>query len=135
MSYLEQAKKQLTEYEEKQKSLFREIKETYDEDDFYENESDIESGIYGGDIILEWYEYRDVDYIDDIVSCQELLVRALELFEQKDKKSLHYTNKAFEMLVHEARRIKKDRIEDIQQAQSVIDTMDEIIRVCDEIRK
>ena len=135
MSCLEQAKKQLTEYEEKQKSLFREIKETYDEDDFYERESDIESGIYGGDIILEWYEYRDVDYIGDIVSCQELLVRALEFFEQKDKKSLHHANKAFETLVHEARRIKKARTEDIQQAQNVIDAMNEIIRVCDENRK
>ena len=135
MSHLEQAKKQLSEYEEKQKSLFREIKETYDEDDFYEDESDVESGINSGEIILEWYEYRDVDYIDDIVGCQQLLVRALDIFEQGDKKSLHNANKAFETLVSQARRIKKARAEDIQQAQNVIDAMNEIIRVCDENRK
>ena len=134
MGYLEQAKKQLTVYEEKQKSIISEIKESYIEDGFDEDEIDIDTGIVV-DGALQWDELRDIDYIDDVVSCQELLVRALEIFEQKNKKSLHNANKAFETLVHEARRIKKDRTEDILQAQNVVDVMTEIIRICDEIRK
>lgn len=134
MSYLEQAKEQLAEYEEKQKSIISEIKESYIEDGFDEDEIDIDTGIVV-DGALRWDELRDIDYIDDVVSCQELLVRALEIFEQKDKKSLHNANKAFETLVRSARRIKKARIEDIQQAQNVIDVMNEIIKVCNELQK
>lgn len=130
MNYLEQAKKQLTEYEEKQEKIFRKIKEIYDEDDCA-----IEGEIYSDDINLEWDERRNVDYIDDIIKCQKLLIRVLELFEQKDKKALHNANKSLETLVHEARRIRKDRTDDIQQAQNVIDAMNNIIKFCDEIRK
>lgn len=78
---------------------------------------------------------RDLDYIDEMIRCQQMLVRALELFEQGDKKSLHNANKAFEVRVREARRIKKDMHEDIQKAQAVVDLMDKIIEICDENRQ
>ena len=48
---------------------------------------------------------------------------------------MHNANKAFDELVHEVRRIKKKRNEDIQKAQEVIALMDEIIQVCDEHKK
>lgn len=134
MSYLEQAKKLLAESEEKQESLFQEIKEPYLEEGFDEDEIDIENGIVG-DLVLEWYSSRDVDYMDDVVTCQKLLVRALEILEPGDKKAIHNGKKALETLVRQARRVKKDKNDDIKKAQEVIAAMDEIIKLCDANRK
>lgn len=69
-----------------------------------------------------------------MVRYQQLLVRALTILEQGDKKSLHNDKKAFETLVRDARRIKDDKMADIQKAQEVISLMDEIIQVCDNHR-
>ena len=95
----------------------------------------IEDEIRSGEIILEWFEHRDLAYIGDMIDCQKALIDMLKMAETGDKKALHNANKAFDELVHEARRIKKKRNEDIQKAQEVIALMDEIIKVCDEHRK
>ena len=95
----------------------------------------IEDEVLSGDIILEWFEHRDLAYISDMIDCQKALLDTLKMAETGDKKALHNANKAFEELVHEARHIKKKRNEDIQKAQEVISLMDEIIKVCDEYRK
>ena len=95
----------------------------------------IEDEILSGDIILELFEHRDLAYISDMIDCQKALLDTLKMAETGDKKAFHNANKAFEELVHEARRIKKKRNEDIQKAQEVIALMDEIIQVCDEHRK
>jgi len=95
----------------------------------------IEGDILSGDIILEWFEHRDFAYISDMIDCQKALLDTLKVAETGDKKALHNANKAFEELLHEARRIKKKRNEDIQKAQDVIALMNEIIQVCDEHRK
>ena len=95
----------------------------------------IEDEILSGDIILEWFEHRDLAYIGDMIDCQKALIDMLKMAETGDKKALHNANKAFDELVHEARCIKKKRNEDIQKAQEVIALMDEIIQVCDEHRK
>ena len=95
----------------------------------------IEDEILSGDIVLEWFEHRDLAYIGDMIDCQKALLDTLKIAETGDKKALHNANKAFEELVHEARRIKKKRKEDIQKAQEVIALMDEIIQVCDEQKK
>ena len=95
----------------------------------------IEGDILSGDIILEWFEHRDFAYISDMIDCQKALLDTLKVAETGDKKALHNANKAFEELLHEARRIKKKRNEDIQKAQDVIALMNEIIQVCDKHRK
>lgn len=130
MDYLDTAKQNLDMLLEKQEALLDEIKDNYDLD-----EEDCLDAIACGDIELEWDEQRDVGYADDAVRCQEMLVRALELLNAGDKKSVHNANKAFETLVHQARKVKKDREEDIKKAQELVCLMNEIIRVCDEHRQ
>ena len=127
MNHLDTAKQKLDALLEEQETLLGKIKENYD----LEEEDCIEDG----DVVLEWDEQRDVDYADDAVRCQEMLVRALELLNAGDKKSAHNANKALETLVREARKVRKERTEDIQKAQEVISLMDEIINVCDEHRQ
>ena len=107
------------------------IKDDYD----FEDATDVESAIDDEDVSLEWEEYREIDYADSSVRCQQMLVDALELLETGDKKSVHNANKALETLVREARKVRKERTEDIQKAQEVISLMDEIINICDEHRQ
>ena len=104
-------------------------------DEDYNDLDVIEDEILSGDIVLEWFEHRDLAYIGDMIDCQKALIDMLKIAETGDKKALHNANKAFDELVHEVRRIKKKRNEDIQKAQEVIALMDEIIQVCDEYRK
>ena len=131
MNPLETAKKQLALLEEKKNGLLLRIKDDYDLEDVTE----VESAIDDEDVSLEWEEYREIDYADSSVRCQQMLVDALELLETGDKKSVHNANKALETLVREARKIRKERTKDIQKAQEVISLMDEIINVCDEHRQ
>ena len=104
-------------------------------DEEYDDLGVIEDEILSGDIVLEWFDQRDLAYINDMIGCQQALLKTLKVAENEDKKSLHNANKTFEELVNEARHIKKKRNEDIQKAQDTIELMDEIIRICDEHRK
>lgn len=131
MTSLEAAKKQLDLLVAKKNDLLLRIKDDYD----LEDATDVESAIDDEDVSLEWEEYREIDYADSSVRCQRMLVDALELLETGDKKSVHNANKALETLVREARKVRKERTEDIQKAQEVISLMDEIINVCDEHRQ
>ena len=131
MTSLETAKKQLDLLVEKKNDLLLRIKDDYDLEDV----ADVESAIDDEDVSLEWEEYREIDYVDNSLRCQQMLVDALELLETGDKKSVHNANKALETLVREARKVRKERTEDIQKAQEVISLMDEIINVCDEHRQ
>ena len=132
MNSLETAKERLDLLIKKQEELFLTIKEDYDlDDEDCEDAESVQSAINCGDITLEWDENRDVDYADDAVRCQQMLVRALELIEAGDKKSIHNANKTLETLVREARKIRKDKEEDVKKAQEVISLMNEIIDVCD----
>lgn len=136
MNSLELSTKKLDLLLEKKNALLLKIKKNYElEDESYEDSESVENAIFGGDISLEWSEYRDVDYADDVVGCQEKLVRALELLEAGDKKSVHNANKALEILVNHARMVKKDKEDDIRKAQEVISLMNEIIAMCDKHRK
>ena len=131
MNSLETAKKKSALLAEKKNDLLLRIKDDYD----LEDATDVESAIDDEDVSLEWEEYREIDYADSSVRCQQMLVDALELLETGDKKSVHNANKALETLVREARKVRKERMEDIQKAQEVISLMDEIINVCDEHRQ
>lgn len=131
MTNLETAKSQLVLLVEKKNDLLLRIKDDYDLEDVTE----VESAIDDEDVSLEWEEYREIDYADSSVRCQQMLVDALALLEAGDKKAVHNANKALETLVREARRIRKERTEDIQKAQEVISLMDEIINVCDDHRQ
>ena len=136
MNSLETAKERLDLLIKNQVQLLLTIKEDYDlDDEDCEDAESVQSAINCGDITLEWDENRDVDYADDAVRCQQMLVRALELLEVGDKKSTHNANKALEILVREARRVRKDKEEDVKKAQEVISLMNEIIDVCDAHRK
>lgn len=131
MNDLEAAKQKLELLVEKKDGLLLRIKDDYDLEDV----ADVESAIDDQDVSLEWEEYREIDYADSSLRCQQMLVHALELLEAGDKKSVHNANKALETLVREARKVRKERTEDIQKAQEVISLMDEIINVCDEHRR
>ena len=136
MNSLETAKERLDSLIKKQEELFLTIKEDYDlDDEDCADAESVQSAINCGDITLEWDENRDVDYADDAVRCQQMLVRALELIETGDKKSAHNANKALETLVREARRVRKDKEEDVKKAQELVSLMDEIISVCDNHRE
>lgn len=136
MNSLETAKERLDLLIKNQVQLLLTIKEDYDlDDEDCEDAESIQSAINCGDITLEWDENRDVDYADDAIRCQQMLVRALELLEVGDKKSTHNANKALETLVREARRVRKDKEEDVKKAQELISLMDEIISVCDNHRQ
>lgn len=136
MNSLGTAKEKLDSLIKKQEELLLTIKEDYDLDnEDCEDAESVQSAIDCGDITLEWDENRDVDYADDAVRCQQMLVHALELIETGDKKSAHNANKALETLVREARKIRKDKEEDVKKAQEVISLMNEIIDVCDAHRK
>lgn len=131
MSSLQTAKKKLEILEEKKTDLLLRIKDDYD----LEDATDVESAIDDQDVSLEWEEHREIDYADSSLRCQQMLVDALELLETGDKKTVHNANKALETLVREARKVRKERTEDIQKAQEVISLMDEIIHVCDDHRQ
>ena len=136
MNSLETAKERLDLLIKNQVQLLLTIKEDYDlDDEDCEDAESVQSAINCGDITLEWDENRDVDYADDAVLCQQRLVRALELLEVGDKKSTHNANKALETLVREARRVRKDKEEDVKKAQELVSLMDEIISVCDNHRQ
>ena len=130
MNSLETANKKLDILAKKKDDLLLRIKDDYDLEDVTE----VESAIDDEDVSLEWEEYREIDYADSSVRCQQMLVDALALLEAGDKKAVHNANKALETLVREARRIRKEKTEDIQKAQEVISLMDEIINVCDDHR-
>lgn len=131
MNSLETANKKLDILAKKKDDLLLRIKDDYDLEDI----ADVESAIDDQDISLEWEEYREIDYADSSLRCQQMLVDALVLLEAGDKKSVHNANKALETLVRDARKVRKERTEDIQKAQEVISLMDEIINVCDEYRQ
>ena len=131
MNSLETANKKLDLLVEKKNALLLRIKDDYD----LEDETDVESAIDDEDVSLEWEECREIDYADSSVRCQQMLVDALELLETGDKKSVHNANKALETLVRVARKIRKEKTEDIQKAQEVISLMDEIINACDDHRQ
>ena len=136
MNSLETAKERLDLLIKNQVQLLLTIKEDYDlDDEDCEDAESVQSGINCGDITLEWDENRDIDYADEAVRCQQMLVRALELVEAGDKKSAHNANKALETLVRTARKVKKDKTEDVKKAQEIISLMNEIIDVCDAHRK
>ena len=135
MSILEQENK-LESLAKARTEFLTEVKQECNLNDEDYNDLDvIEDEILSGEIILEWFEHRDLAYIGDMIDCQKALIDMLKMAETGDKKALHNANKAFDELVHEARRIKKKRNEDIQKAQEVIALMDEIIKVCDGHRK
>ena len=136
MNSLQTAKKQLDLLVEKKNDLLLRIKDDYDlEDESCEDAAAVESAIDDGDVSLEWEEYREIDYADSSLRCQQMLVDALEFLEVGNKKAVHNANKALETLVREARKIRKEKTEDIQKAQEVISLMDEIINVCDDHRQ
>ena len=136
MGVSEQASNTFTSLKEKKSNILLDFKDIYNlDEEYYDSPESIENGVLGGDIDLEWQDARDLDYADEMVRYQQLLVRALTIFAQSDKKALHNASKAFETLVRDARRIKHDKMADIQKAQEVVSLMDEIIQTCDMYRK
>lgn len=137
MSRLEQLKEKLEVLEDRKREFLFKMKDIYElDEEECEREEDILDTLYSGEISPEWYELRDIEYLDSMISGKKLLIRAIELYEKKNNsKSLHNANKAFETLVGDLRTIKKEKKDDIEKAQEVIDTIDEIINICDEYRK
>ena len=131
MNCIEPAKNKLDTLLQKRSELYLEIKERYALDDDCEDAASVENAIDEGEIDLEWNELRDISYIDASVRCQEALIHALELLKKGDKKSVHNANKDLEVLVGEARRIRKSGEDDLKKAQEIISSMNEIIDICD----
>jgi len=101
----------------------------------YDSAEDIMSDFMGGSFEVEWYEERDIRYLVEMITGYKKLAHTLEIIEQEDEKKTHDAKKALEVLVTEARRIKKDKKEDIQKAEKTISAMDEIIEICDACRE
>lgn len=136
MSELEKVSNTLASLAEKKANILLDFQDTYDlDEEHYDSPESIENGVLGGEIDLEWQDARDLDYADTMARYQQQLVRALTIFAQGDKKSQHNANKAFETLVRDARRIKHNKMADIQKAQEIVSFMDEIIQTCDMYRK
>lgn len=136
MNSLETAKERLDLLIKKQDEVFLALKKNYGlDDEECEDAESIQEAICQEDIMLEWDEKRDVDYADDAVRCQQMLVSALECLENGDKKSVHNGNKSLETLLREARRIKKEKEEDVKKAQEVISLMNDIMDVCNKNHK
>lgn len=131
MNCIEPAKNKLDTLLQKRSELYLEIKENYALDDDCEDAASVENAIDEGEIDLEWNELRDISYIDALVRCQEALIHALELLKKGDKKSVHNANKELEVLVGEARQIRKSGEDDLKKAQEIISSMNEIIDICD----
>lgn len=139
MEELELAKERLAEIEKNQAELIRDVKKTYGlEDEAYEDYSNTYNSfldlIADENILVEWSDHRDLDYLEDKLRCQGALVETLESLNADDKKSIHRSKKNLEELVHRARYIKKQRRDDIEKAEEAIRTMDELIAVCDKFR-
>ena len=85
MNSLETAKERLDLLIKNQVQLLLTIKEDYDlDDEDCEDADSVQIAINCGDITMEWDENRDVDYADDAIRCQQMLVRALELLDVGD---------------------------------------------------
>ena len=142
MNELELAREKLAEIKKEETNLICEMKETYSVEDadyedygFSNTYHDFIQYIAEESILIDYDDQRDLEYLDDELCSQELLIRALEIFDAGDKKSLHNARKSFEELVRRARRIKKQRRDDIEKAEKTIRAMDELIAVCDKFRK
>ena len=106
--------------------LILEIKDFYDLDNDYDSVESIEDAIDSEEFSIDWQERREFDYACDMVRCQQMLVDALKLVECGEN-----ANKEFETLIHEARKAKKEREQDIIKAQQVISLLEEILSECD----
>ena len=136
MNIIEHEKNKLSLLEKKRAELLTNFIEDYELDsDNYESSESVYEGYICGDIELEWFDNRDLDYLTQMVSSQNHLMYLLEQLDTEDKKALHNINKGFEIVVSEARQIKQKRLKDIEKAQEVITLMDEIIQTCDKYRK
>ena len=64
-------------------------------DEDYNNIDVIEDEILSGELFLEWFDQRDLAYINDMIGCQQALLKTLKVAENEDKKSLNNANKTF----------------------------------------
>ena len=53
-------------------------------DEDYNDLDVIEDEILSGDIVLEWFEHRDLAYISDMIDCQNALLDTLKMAETGD---------------------------------------------------
>ena len=83
----------------------------------------------------DWSNGRDAAYIEELISCRQLLVEALEMLNSADKKSIHRGSKALDQVIAAARSVRRARYEDIRKAQEVIDAVDKLIDICDDVRE
>ena len=131
MNPLETAKAKLEQLLDAEENVRLELRDAYDLD----SADDVYEAADQGEIVLSWREDRDIDYATDGVNCQKMLVGALELLASGDKKAAHNADKTLEVLVHEARRIRKGAEDDARKAQEIITLMNEILAACDQNRK
>ena len=79
MLELKHAEEKLAEYEKKSAELFSALKEAYHLGD--ENPEEIKIGnVYdsdGDEVVFEWGERRDIEYVDDMVALQRAFVMLL----------------------------------------------------------
>jgi len=120
----------IKEIQEQQKALIAAAEEQRDE---------IYSSLAYSDIDdipeTDWRDGRDIADINDLIDCRQALVDTLELLNSADKKSIHNGRKNLEQIIGTVRRIRREKQEDILKAQEVIDAMNEILDICDGVRK
>lgn len=98
-----------------------EIYEFHDEDEDISADN-IESDIIGGDLILEWKDSRDYDYLNYQIQMQSRLISTLKNSNKKDK--THELNSLMYML----EQIRDDISEDINKAEILISHINDIMK-------
>ena len=135
MTTLEQVKTRLEEYTKKEKELISSFIDKYDLHEIDFENFDLEEVIYNGPMAPTLQEHIQYDYLGGVVVCYKILVSHLERWGGNDDKSRRLLDLNLGGLVQTAREIQKRRAEEIQQAQNVIDILDDLIKICEENRE
>ena len=130
MSDFERAKSLLEQYRWQKSATLSEVAKLLD----LEEDDDVEGELLDSIDGFEFTEYcTDVNDYTDIIDNLEDLVEVLKSSE--DGKVGHSSKKTLELIVSDMRKIKKEKSEEIAKAQALVDSIDEIIGICDRNRK
>jgi len=129
MSDFERVVGLLEKYREQKNAALSEVAELLelDEDD------DIEEELldFVEDFDLTKYCIEVNDYTDVIDNLEDLV----EILKSPEVISEHNAKKGLEVIVSDLRKIKKEKSEEIAKTQALVDSIDEIIGICDKNRK
>ena len=128
MSDFERAKSLLEQYRWEKNAALSEVAKLLD----LEEDDDVEGELLDSidDFELTKYCITVNDYTDVIDNLEDLV----EILKSPEAISAHNAKKGLEVVVSDLRKIKKEKSEEIAKAQALVDSIDEIIGICDRNR-